>query len=61
MKVKNRTIYMLAAILVLIVGTYLLDEWYRFSRNTALLRAEHSALVDRFYKGIGKRSNAVLK
>lgn len=61
MKVKTRTIYMLAAILVVMVSAYLLDEWYRFNRNSVLLRQEHSEIVSKFFKSIGKRTDSVLR
>lgn len=61
MKVKHRTIYMLVAILVAIVGAYLFDEWYRFSKNSDIISQEQTAIVEKYYKGIGKRANAVMK
>lgn len=61
MKVKNRTIYMLVAILIVIVIAYLFDEWYRFTKNKEIINQEQTAIVEKYYKGIGKRAHAVMK
>lgn len=61
MKVKTRTIYMLAAIMVIITGCYLFDEWYRYNKHLELLRQEHISVVTKFYENIPKRTTAILK
>lgn len=61
MKVKARTIYMLAAIMVIITGCYLFDEWYRYNKHLELLRMEHISVVTKFYENIPKRTTAILK
>jgi signal transduction histidine kinase len=52
---------MLAAIMVIITGCYLFDEWYRYNKHLELLRMEHISVVTKFYENIPKRTTAILK
>ncbi len=61
LKVKTRTIYMLVAIMVIITGCYLFDEWYRYNKHLEILRQEHISVVTKFYENIPKRTTAILK
>lgn len=61
MKVKNRTIFMLAGILAVVTCVYLLDEWYRFNKHLELLRKDNIIAVSKLFRMLPERADKVLR